>query len=479
MSRPPFLAIPAADERPRLAAMSVVFLASFVVLFGGADQLSAHVPWRVAVDLPFEARIPFVPAMSFVYLSLDVLLLMAPFVLRSWKELLPLFAALLAETVVAAVVFVALPVAPNLPPIPQVDGLVGLAFAVADRLNLERNLLPSLHVAYAVTAALALTRRSGLAGRALLLGWAAAIAASTLLLRQHFVFDVVAGAVLGWAAWRLVGRWAGQRAVLRAFDVEMLCFENQLRFVRRHRRYLVISVALWAASLGRWRQRRVVRTGFCALQAIDDLLDGDRPSEREPLDVVDDLLTQIETRRFGERPLERLVAAFVRDLEEAGGPEALDQAVELIEVMQRDRLRQRDRIVLDEDDLAEHHGRTFTLSLDLMLIAGDCKIRSVDVPELADALGWCSTVRDLDEDLGRGLINLPAKVVEAAERETGVVEPSRWRESRTVQDWLERKREQALTWLDAVDRKLVELEDRSGARVLKRFARSVRRYAGS
>ena len=265
--------------------------------------------------------------------------------------------------------------------------------------------------------------------------------------------------------------------VLRAFDVELLCLRNQLRFIRRHRRYLVITLALWAASVPRWRKRRVLRTGFCALQAIDDLLDGDRECDGEPLDVVDDLLAQIERRSFGERPLERLVGAFVDDLEAAGGQHALDQAVELIRVMQRDRLRQRDRIVLGECDLAEHHRRTFSLSLDLMLIAGDCEVRSADVPELADALGWCSTVRDLEDDLRRGLISLPAAIVDAASDEVGSDQPLAWRSSSTVQGWLEQERHLTLDRLDAVDRALGELRGRHGARVLQRFARSVRRYA--
>lgn len=482
MSRQPFLAIPAAEERPRLVAMSVFFLTWFVALFGGADWLSGLVPWRISVGLPFEAQIPFLPAMSFVYLSLDALLLMTPFVLRTWKELAPLFAALVAETAVAAIVFVALPVATDLPPIPTVDGVVGMAFAVADRLNLDRNLLPSLHVAYGVTVAFGLSAKASRSGRFVLFGWAGAIAASTVLLRQHFVLDVVAGALLGWASWRIVGQWAQRPSVLRAFDVELLCLENQLRFVRRHRRYLVITLALWAASVPRWRRRRVLRTGFCALQAIDDLLDGDRSCDGEPLDVVDDLLAQIDARSFAHRPLERLLAAFVEDLEQAGGPEALDQALELIHVMQRDRLRQRDGLLFDEGELAEHHRRTFTLSLDLMLLAGggnvqNGEVRAGDVPDLADALGWCSTVRDLEDDLRRGLINLPAGVVEAARNEVGSDEPLDWANSPAVRDWLEQERCHTLARLGAVDQELEVLQGRDGVRVLKRFARSVRRYA--
>ena len=69
-------------------------------------------------------------------------------------------------------------------------------------------------------------------------------------------------------------------------------------------------------------------------------------------------------------------------------------------------------------ELAELHRATFRGSLDLMLIAADSPLRAIDVPELVEALGWCSTVRDLGDDLSHGLINMPREIAAAAQAES-------------------------------------------------------------
>jgi membrane-associated phospholipid phosphatase len=477
---PPIVAWPERAERARLATLSIAFLVVFVVLFWGSEWLATFVPWRLYVDLPWERRLPFVPWTVWIYLSMDVLLLLAPLVLRTWRALLPLWLVLVGETVVAAVCFVLLPVTPRFAAFEAPDGVTGMAFAFADTINLTGNLLPSLHVAYALTAAMAFAhaahqQRHGWVVQGTWILWALAIAVSTVLLRQHHVLDVAAGLVLGVAGWLLLGRWARSARTLTACDVEWLCLENQWRFARRHRRYATIALALAAASLPRWRSNRLLRTGFCALQAIDDLLDGDRPCVGEPLDTVRALREQIARREFASDPLARLVAAFVADLEAEGGQAPVNDAVRLIEVMERDRRRQLAGELLDGDTLRAHHRETFTLSLDLMLLAGRCDLRARDVPELVDALGWCSTVRDLEEDLAKGLVNIPREVVaHAAPKHSGS-----WpalAEDAHVRVWVAAEGEQARGWLAVTDQRLKGVADRRGAGVLRRFAQSMHRY---
>ncbi len=63
------------------------------------------------------------------------------------------------ETAVAAVCFMLLPVDP--PPIECCEpGIAGAVFHLADVMNLERNDLPSLHVAFAFTLAAAFVPRA-------------------------------------------------------------------------------------------------------------------------------------------------------------------------------------------------------------------------------------------------------------------------------------------------------------------------------
>ena len=80
--------------------------------------------------------------------------------------------------------------------------------------------------------------------------------------------------------------------------MELLCLRNFAAFIARNRRYLLITLAVLAAGIPHWRRQRLVRTGFAFLQAVDDLLDGDRASEREPLEVADELIVALESGDF-------------------------------------------------------------------------------------------------------------------------------------------------------------------------------------
>ncbi len=453
------------------------FTLIFVTFYGAASALSGLVPWRIHVDFGFEQAIPYVSAAAWIYLSMNFLLVLAPLTI-GWRKMVPMFVALTLQTVLGALCFVVLPVETSFP----VRADATMAFAIADTINLERNFLPSLHVAFAVTGALAFGRDRGLLARFVVGGWALGIAASTMLIHEHHLLDVVAGAALAVGTWMVALR--REERLVDAFDVELLCYENFYAFARRHRRYALIGVALTAQSLGRWRKRRVLRTGFAFLQVVDDLLDGDRACEGEPLDVVQSLLEQLEGAEFGDEPLDRLARAFHEDLGRAGGPHALAQAAQLIRVMQRDRQRVLDQCALPESEMRAQLRETFALSVDLMLTAGGAELRSDDAPALLDAFAWCSTMRDLEEDLQKGLYLVPREVVEQAVAEgASLADPSsRFQEllgTDAVRSWMHREYQAAQRALDATDELLSVLEGRAGHRALRMFARSIRTYAGT
>lgn len=469
-----FVGLPPRAQAANLAILTLTFALTFAVLYGASSALSAYVPWRVPVALPLDAQLPFWPATAAIYLTIAPVLMLAPFVLRDLASLLPLFVMLMLETVLATVCFLLLPVDP--PAIACCDGaLTKTVFDIADAINLERNYLPSLHVAFAFTAAMAFAPRASRAG-AVLHVWAIAVAASTLLTRQHFLIDVIAGIALALICWRVAGTWARRADVLAAFDAELLALRNFVRFARRHRRYFFISLAVLVAGVPHWRRQRLARVGFAFLQAIDDVLDGDRPSEQEPLELADDLIASLESGEFKTYDLARLGAAFRAELLARGGPPALATAIDLVRAMRRDRQRVLAREILGNRALLAHHRATFEPSLDLLLLAAGSRLRATDVPELVIALGWCSTVRDLDEDLAHGLVNIPAEVVALAQADQPNAPVTSLPTTRAVGDWLAMERAAAIGLLNACDARIAGLSGQRGARVLARFARSMRRY---
>lgn len=471
-----FLGVPRGIDAGIALALSLLFTLTFSTLYAGANAVADRVPWRIEVALPGEVDIPFVPAAAVIYLSLNALLMLTPFVLRTWRALLPLFAALMLETAVAALFFVAVPVRNEFPE-RHADGALGALLAMADRLNLDHNYFPSLHVAFAVTAALACAHRAGPIGRVMLWGWTTAIVSSTVLMHEHHLVDVAGGILLAAAAWRAAGSWAASQAVRDAVEVDLLCLRNLALFGQRHRRYWLVGLGLLYDSLPRWRARRVLRTGFCFLQLVDDLLDGDRPCDGDPLAAVDALVVALRDGRYGDDEAMRLARAFSSDLRAAGGEPAMAMALELIEVMKRDRRRARVGAVWPERELQAHHRATFGLSVDLMLTAHGSTLRAADVPELVDALGWCSTMRDLREDLQAGLVNVPAEVLDAAragEPQAPTFEALAG--APATRAWIARERARARELLDAADRKIGALERRPGRAVLRRLARSIRDF---
>ncbi|ATB31304.1 phosphatase PAP2 family protein [Melittangium boletus] len=474
MSRPPLFGLPRREEALLTGAMATGFTLFFLLVYGGASWVTGFYPGGLRVDLPFERHIPFVPAWAAVYVSMDVLLLLSLFILRTWRDMVPFVSALALETVLGAGCFLLLPVEVAWPA-REVSGDSAFVFLLADTMNLERNYLPSLHVAFACTAALAYGERGGGLARAGFTLWATAIAASTLLIHEHHVVDVLAGALLAWGTWRAVAPLTRREDMLEALRVEGLCAREMVRFSRRNPRYALPALVLYRYALTDWRTTRVARTGFCFLQLVDDVLDGDRPITEEPLDWVDALLARLERGgETGEDVAATLGRWFLAELRDDG---ARAEALRLVRTMRRDRERVRERRELDAAALRAHHRETFELSVGLMLHTARAEVRALDSPALLDAFGWCSAMRDLREDLDKGLFNVPAEVALAVRAEGA--EP--WRYDSLVgsaagRAWLMAEHHRARSLLDEARGQLSALEGRSGLALLRLFHRSIESF---
>lgn len=195
-----FAALPSRSEYSSLAWLTLAFAGWFGLCYGGAAALAQYIPWRVAVELPIDSRLPFWPAAALLYLTITPMLLLAPFVLRDRASLWPLFVALMLETTIGAAFFLVLPI-DDAPVACCEPTIAGTAFRIADVINLHHNNLPSLHVAFACTLALAYAPRASPGGAAALYLWAMAVSVSTLFTRQHFLLDVIAGVLLALLCW--------------------------------------------------------------------------------------------------------------------------------------------------------------------------------------------------------------------------------------------------------------------------------------
>ena len=154
-----------------------------------------------APALAVDAAFPLRPAWMLVYGSLYVFVVLLPVLVIRQRELFR--RALQAYVMVMLVAYVGFLVYPTAAPRPaQVPGggFAAWSLRLAYALDPPYNCFPSLHVAYAFVSALACSRvHPGVGAVATL--FAGLIGISTLYTKQHYVADVIAGALAAFVAY--------------------------------------------------------------------------------------------------------------------------------------------------------------------------------------------------------------------------------------------------------------------------------------
>ena len=154
--------------------------------------------------LPFEERIPRVVWAYPFYASVYPEILLPLFLARTRGAYIRTQLTVALASVIAFAVFLVAPMAyprPSLEPQGALSALLALEYAVDG----PRCTFPSLHVAVAWIFYLGL-REENPRWRPFLLFEALAVTISTVLVKQHFIVDLVAGMALAWLAWAWAGR---------------------------------------------------------------------------------------------------------------------------------------------------------------------------------------------------------------------------------------------------------------------------------
>jgi membrane-associated phospholipid phosphatase len=156
------------------------------------------------LDLPFEKAIPLLPALIFAYLLEFVFFAIAYLMVDDLVFFKKIVLSVFVCVTLHFVVFLVFPVEYHLRP--AVDAGQGWAYLLVDFyywMDLPYNCFPSLHVSNVVLVSFFMERfRKGM-------GWllqplAALVAVSVVLVKQHYVADVVAGYFVGWFVYRQI-----------------------------------------------------------------------------------------------------------------------------------------------------------------------------------------------------------------------------------------------------------------------------------
>ena len=175
--------------------LAAIFACFFALIYGVGDYLHRTADTTRDISTGIDRMIPFIPQLAIIYLLISPLMMAAPFVMKTPERLLPFGVALAVELIVALAIYYAFPT--NVPPVSyDPNGLFGSLMSLADWINLDGNCFPSLHVALVVSAAWAYAPYLSPRLRFAVFILAALIVASTLLLHQHVLADVISGMAL-------------------------------------------------------------------------------------------------------------------------------------------------------------------------------------------------------------------------------------------------------------------------------------------
>jgi membrane-associated phospholipid phosphatase len=169
---------------------------AFFLVYPTCNWLTSLRGEYFSLYFPGELNVPFVPELILIYLSMYVLFAMPPFFLQA-AELTALGKQLIAGTLLSGLIFMLLPA--RLGFVRQVPegGFFGPLFSNMFAVDMPHNMVPSLHVVFSALILLALTgATTSESYRLFWYGWLLVICASTMLVHQHHLIDVIAGLAL-------------------------------------------------------------------------------------------------------------------------------------------------------------------------------------------------------------------------------------------------------------------------------------------
>ncbi len=193
-------------------------------------------------------------------------------------------------------------------------------------------------------------------------------------------------------------------------DIEWICLREFGRLARRNPRYLGLVFSMYGRTIHSLARSHMLRAAYCFARHLDDVLVGDCLVSENPATYARRILQQARSGCFTTESVASRLESFVfQNVDRFAGGEdhPSKELMILIEAMLFDRERTRQRLLLTQKELHDHHRRTFGAALNVALCIGGACTRASDIPDIMQAQGCLYSLRDLSQDLSRGLVNIP------------------------------------------------------------------------
>lgn len=187
--------------RPYKVPPSMLLLFSLIPLYIFIPAVFPP-PARFAPELPLDRALPLIPSWALVYGALYLFLILLPILVVRQDALIrrTVHAYLLVWISAYAFFFVLYPTQAPRPEVVPVEGFGAWGLRALYSSDPPYNCFPSLHVAHSFVSAFSSHRVHGRLG-IVAITCAFLVAVSTLVTRQHYILDAIAGIGLAILAW--------------------------------------------------------------------------------------------------------------------------------------------------------------------------------------------------------------------------------------------------------------------------------------
>ena len=151
---------------------------------------------------------------------------------------------------------------------------------------------------------------------------------------------------------------------------------------------------------------------FCRI--MDDIADGDRelPERYGSFsDMKDELEDAMNNGKYPDTDIGILLRGTMHDIRKYRGVDIRKDISQFLDAMAYENERRLKKVISTRSELHQLYQASFGVPQDISFIAMGSRVRSVDIPELAEVQGRLYAVRDLSDELSKGIIFVPREVL--------------------------------------------------------------------
>ena len=261
-------------------------------------------------------------------------------------------------------------------------------------------------------------------------------------------------------------------------EIEMICLREFSYLLKRSLKYSQLVTCMYARSWDDYPRSCLLRAAYCLVRYVDDILDRDRHLNTHPKQYVQNLLEQIQSGHYRfEDPISRLANYVMAQLDKLCLKEdnPKEEFLSLFRRMIFDWDRANRKIIYDEQALHTHHVQTLIHAQNITLTITGSKLRGTNVLDLTEAQGHLYVLRDIKQDLLKGIVNIPAEILNAAGLNDAYnMMPGQIFEKNAVKLWMKQELNRGNNHLLEFMNQLPALADLPARKVFKPLTRGLR-----